>query len=117
MNSLLQDLETVCFCAFVFVSVWCLLLATFDNGPSYQQSQYMHVDDNKRKKKYYFCYCKNGRKDKVIHMIEVSAKTFNNVTTYHDSYEIIHIGRNKVYLDANVSGSSFSKLTDVHKIG
>ena len=113
MNRLLQDFETVCFCVFVFVSVWCLLLSAFYNSPSYQQSQYMHVDDNKRKRKYYFCYCKNGRKDKVIHMMEVSEKTFNNCTVYHDASEIIHIGRNKVYLDASVSGSSFSKLPNV----
>lgn len=89
------------------------MLPAFNKGTSYMQSQYMHVDKPVIKKPYYFCYCKNGRKDRVIHMIEVSEKTFNNVTTYHDTSEIIHIGRNKVYLDANVSGSSFSKLPNV----
>ena len=113
MHELITDFNTVCVALYAFVFVWCLLLAAFDTGASYNQSQYMHIDKPVTKKPFYFCYCKNGRKDKVIHMLEVSEKTFNNVTTYHDACEIIHIGRNKVYLDANVSGSSFSKLPDV----
>lgn len=116
MSELVIEFNKVCIFAFCFTVVWCFLLASIDPGVSYTQSQYMHVDsgsDNKKKQPYYFCYCKNGRKDKVMHILEVSEKTFNSVTTYHEPNEIIHIGRNKVYLDANKSGTSFSKLPDV----
>lgn len=116
MSEVVIEFNKVCIFAFCFTVVWCLLLASIDTSVSYNQSQYVHVDSgsgNKKKQQYYFCYCKNGRKDKVIHTMEVSEKTFNNCTVYHDSNDIIHIGRNKVYLDASVSGSSFSKLPDV----
>ena len=43
-------------------------------------------------------------------MMEVSKKTFDNCTVYHDSNEIVHIGRNKVYLDASRCGESFGRL-------
>lgn len=114
MQELINDFNQAGIFLFVFVSVWCLLLASIDTSVSYNQSQYVHVDSGtKKKRQYYFCYCKNGRKDMVTHIIEVSENTFNNVTTYHDASEIIHIGRNKVYLDSNKSGSSFNRLPDV----
>ena len=114
MLELINEFNQACIFLFFFVSVWCLLLSSIDTSVSYNQSQYVHVDSgNKKRQQYYFCYCKNGRKDKVTHIIEVSEKTFNNVTTYHNADEIIHIGMNKVYLNANVSGSSFSKLPNV----
>ena len=113
MSELVIEFNKVCIFAFVFTCIWCLLLGSIDTSVSYNQSQYVHVDKPVSNKTYYFCYCRNGRKDKVTHIIEVSEKTFNNVTTYHDASEIIHIGRNKVYLNANKSGTSFNKLPNV----
>ena len=114
MSELVIEFNKICVFAFCFTVVWCLLLGSIDTSVSYNPSQYVHVDSgSKKKQQYFFCYCKNGRKDKVMHILEVSEKTFNSVTTYHDANEIIHIGRNKVYLDASKRGTSFSKLPDV----
>lgn len=113
MNNLIRDLDTVLVFNCVFIFVLCALRIALIRKFSHDRLQYVHVDAPITSTPYYFCYCKNGRKDKVIHMIEVSEKTFNNVTMYHDASEVIHIGRNKVYLDASKSGTSFSKLPDV----
>lgn len=111
MSELINDFNHACVFLFVFVSVWLLLLASLDTSISYNQNQYVHIDSStNNRRKYYFCYCHNGRKDKVIHMMEVSKKTFDNCTVYHDSNEIVHIGRNKVYLDASRCGESFGRL-------
>ena len=97
MSELVIEFNKVCIFAFCFTVVWCFLLASIDPGVSYTQSQYVHVDSPSKKTTYYFCYCKNGRKDRVIKRLEVSKSIFDNYYKFHDE-DVIHVSKNTIWL-------------------
>ena len=113
MNELIAFIDVVLTPSCIFIFALCVLRIVIFHRVSHKKSQCARINEPVTSKPYYICYCKDGRKDRVIHILEVSRKTFENVTAYHDMGEIIHIGMNKVYLDASVSGSSFSRLADI----
>ena len=97
MHELITDFNTVCVVLYAFVFVWCLILLAFNGDVSYNPSQYVHVDSPSKKTTYYFCYCKNGRKDRVIKRLEVSKSIFDNYYKFHDE-DVIHVSKNTIWL-------------------